>query len=245
MQPGLEPPADPVPAGRWSPECVDARRNSLLSYLGEMSVTDARIPGDFAPPVRTPPLPAAPGETCRIDGADRCTSEDSTAEVWIDRQVRGAVVLFDLGDGDLTEDEAAWGIRTTLDQRGALGLDTTLPVVALIGAYAAEPEAAAGGSCYPYTHPDHLALHRALWDVDFHAGLQAAATCAGDPHRTIAATVSDTAVDTAFRIGRGGERLGAHVRNYGWLWPDYYRVARDNQSDLFAQHQYFWVRFDE
>lgn len=244
-QPGLERPAEPLPAGRWSPECSEARQNSLLRYLGDMSASDARIPGDFAPPVRTAPLPLTAGAVCRADGADECTSADSTAEVWIDRRDRGAVVFFDLGDGDLTEDEAVWGIHTALDQRAALGLDTTLPVTALLGAYAEDGGGGTDTGCFPYAHPDHLALHRALWDVDFHAGLQAAATCADDPRRSIAATVGDAAVDAAFRIGERGERLGAHVKNYGWLWPDYYPVARDGEAQLFTQHQYFWVRFDE
>jgi hypothetical protein len=247
-QPDLEHPADPLPTGRWSPACSEARQNSLLRYLGDMSATDARIPGDFAPPVRTAPLPLTDGPVCRSDGADECTSADSTAEVFVDRRNRGAVVFFDLGDGDLTEDEAVWGIRTALDQRAALGLDTSLPVSAVLGAYADDDGGTGGSSgqrCFPYAHPDHLALHRALWNVDFHAGLQAAATCADDPHRSIAATVSDAAVDAAFRIGEGGERLGAHVKNYGWLWPDYYHVAREGELDLFTQQQYFWVRFDE
>lgn len=235
-----EPAPNPMPTGRGTVECAQARMNSLLGYLSDMSRSDPTIPGDFGDPVQTNPFPAEPGTVCRtVDGVE-CAIQNTSAEVWVDRQNRGAVVSFDLGDGDLTEAEATWAITTTLANRAALGIDSTSPPLALVGAFANTSY-----DCFPYPHPDHVAVQKALWDTDYGAGLQAAATCANDPDEAFERTVSDESVTAAFQIGPNGERLGAHVSNYGWLFPQYYQIDRTGQNLLFTQHQYFWTRFNE
>lgn len=238
-QAGLEAPASPLPDGRWGPRCAEARTNSLIDYISDMSQTDITIPGDFGAPTTVGPFPAEPGTVCRADGPV-CTSEDHSAQVWVDRQGRGAVVMLNLGDGDLTADEVRWGVATVIANRQVLGLDTVLPNGGIFGSFANSRY-----DCFSYPHPDHIAVHDALWSTDFGAGPQLAATCEDDPSRAIDRRVSDEVTDAGFAVDDTGRRLGAHTYNYGWLSGEYYPVDRDGQSELFTQNQYFWTRFGQ
>jgi hypothetical protein len=158
--------------------------------------------------------------------------------VWLDGQGRGALVSFNLGDGDLTSHEVAWAVKTVQHNREALGIESTRPNGAIIGGSFFNR----GRACVSYPNPDHRAVQKALRDVDFEAGIQAAPTCEGDPRATLARTVSKRSADAAFEVGRDGARLGAHTRNYGWLSHRYYPLDRQGQSEVFHTHQHFWVR---
>ncbi|GAA1926503.1 hypothetical protein GCM10009775_18370 [Microbacterium aoyamense] len=230
---------DPDPPGRWTPECMEARQNSLLGYLTQMSESDPTIPGDFGAMTEYTDLPAEGVEICHDDdGVRDCDASLRTARVWKDAAGRGAVVFFDLGDGDLTQDEAAWALQTLIANRDTWGLDPAR-VGAMIGAFANE-----GHSCYSYPHPDHVAVHQVLWNVDFGVGPQVGATCFLDPRQRMSAFVSPESAAAAFALGPNGERLGAHGRNYGWLHDDAFPLAGIRQNDLFMSFQSFWVRFN-
>ena len=235
----------PSPAGRWTTSCVAARQESQIRFLTQMSSADASIPGSFGTKATVGPFAANGASLCRSDnGVNSCSAAQRTADVWIDSQGRGAVVSFDLGDGDLNAAEVAWTVATVRDNRGALGINSSLPNFNVVGAFSNTTTA-----CVAYPHVDHRAVHQALWNTDFGFRWQAAATCAGDPDQSRAGTVSANAVQSAFAMSGSDQdslsanRLGAHVKQYGWLAGDYYHVDRNGQSLLFHSHQNFWIRF--
>jgi hypothetical protein len=230
----------PTPTGRWTSSCEQARHESLLGYLTQMSEEDPSIPGDFGEPTVFGPLPADGLEVCRDDDGDvRCDEAVREVRVWEDAEGRGAVVFFDLGDGDLTPEEASWAIRSVIDRRGEWGLDAENRVASILGAFANVES-----PCFPYPHPDHIAVHEALWNTDFGAGSQIAATCFLNPSQRMSAIVSPGATDAAFAFGPGGVREGAHNRHYGWLHASSYPLSGFRQSSLFSWFQSFWVRFN-
>lgn len=235
-QPGLERPADPAPTGRWTSSCSRARLGSHVRYFRDMAAADDSVPGALTDLGTKGPFPADGVGLCRTDASTSCTDAQRTARVWRDAHGRGALVVFDLGDGDLTSAEVAWAIRTVRDHRGALGLDTSLPDSHLLGTYAnADP------ACFLYPNADHEAVHTALSTTDFGLGHQSAATCAADPDADRSAVVSAAGADAAFRLS-GQRRVGAHVSNYGWLEDPHYALDRTGQSQLFHTHQHFWSR---
>ncbi|MBD8022265.1 hypothetical protein [Microbacterium gallinarum] len=233
-----EVPPSPTPTGRWTAECKEARMASLLGYLSQMSESDASIPGDFAAG-RSIELPAGATSPCRIDdGVEDCEGAREV-RVWTDRQDRGAVVAFDLGDGDLTTAEIGWALRSVIDERAALGIDEDLRIGAALGAFANDHH-----RCHSYPHPDHLAVHDALRTIDLNIGPQLAATCFADPAQSLTSLVSRGSADAAFSLGPHGERLGAHPRHYGWLSVSTYPLGGFLQSELFMRLQSFWVAFN-
>lgn len=228
----------PWPQGKWTPSCEQARMDSFFEFMAGMALTDSALPASFAYQGVKGPFDAAGADICRLDG-DGCAA-DLTAEVWT--SAMGAVVWFNLGDGDVTAEETAWAVRTVRDNRTALGINDALPNHNLIGASYWN-----GGypGCSGYAHRDHRAVHEALWHIDFHVGYQAVASCAADPDVSRTEAVSLARFDDAFETS-GGERIGHHTVHYGWLYhgrPGYYRGDYDAQTALFHRHQHFWVRF--
>lgn len=242
FQPELgEAPPNPLPAGKSTKACTEARIGSLLAYLSGMSQTDSTVPGDFSEPVAHGPYPAPETEICAAVG-DQQICDDSVRQVrvWKDTQDRGAVVFFNLGDGDLTSAETAWAVQTLIQHRADWGLAPDLDIRAVVGAFAND----GSSPCFAYPHPDHLAVHDALWNVDFGVGPQLGATCYLDPRQKMSAIVSKESSDASFALGSNGERLGAHGIYYGWLHGDAYPLSRYSQSTLFHRLQSFWVRFN-
>jgi hypothetical protein len=236
LQAAVEPAPDPVPQGKWTDSCESARLSSWVGYFDNMAKADTTLPQDLQRRATQGPFPVPAGQMCRYDGSDDCIS-DTTAEVWVDEAGRGALVAFNLGDGDLTRREVAWAVRTVRANRAQLGLEL-LPNGDVIGASFANRSY----DCYSYPHPDHRAVHEALHDVDFEMGRQIAPTCADDPEASRGEVVSEASARAAFEIGKDGERLGAHTRHYGWLANPYYKLDRKGQRQLFHTHQHFWVR---
>lgn len=227
----------PPPEGRWSRECEQARMTSLLGFLGEMSEADDSIPGDFDDWRSVGPLADDGTPICRTDEVEDCSSERRSIRIAEDRQGRGAVVFFDLGDGDLTESEATWAIRQLVASHGEWDLDVEDRIAAIIGAFAND-----SASCFEYSHPDHMAVRAALWNTSFGGGPQIGATCFTDPAQRYSVFVSRAAADQAFARGQDGERLGAHGRHYGWLHSVAYPLTGVFQSELFMRFQSFWIR---
>ncbi|MBH0022664.1 hypothetical protein [Salinibacterium sp. SWN248] len=244
-QPDLEPAPEPIPEAKYSEACAEARVNSFVQYFSDMVQEDETIPGRFADPVTSAPLPDPNGVVCRIDETDECTVS-TTVDVYRDLDDRGALLVFDLGDGDLSDAEVEWALRATLDTfvPELVGDDAT--IAGIVGSYST-PEGGYAG-CFAYPHPDHIAIDTVLWATDFGAGFQAAATCATDPRRQLFDRVSDAATAAAFAtepVENSDDvyRTGAHTANYGWLHATYYPVASHGESELFRQDQTFWVRY--
>jgi hypothetical protein len=238
-QPAAEPAAAVEPTGKWTSACSRSRAASLVDYLAAMSRRDPSVPGDFGAPRVVGPFDDPKGVVCRVDAADGpCTSRNTSAQVWTDRLDRGVVVLFDLGDGDLEPDEIQWAVQQVRDHRTDFGIDPSLSESGAVGAFANH-----SGSCFEYPHHDHVAVHDALRSSDLGLEYRAAATCADDAD--IGRRVSDRSVDAAFRVDEDGTRAGAHTSAYGWLWDPYYPIDREEQSELFTQNQYFWLRYRE
>lgn len=235
-----EPPAEPEPRGRWTESCSTARLASWVAYTEDMAATDPSLPGDLGESTTAGPFPASGTTICRDDrDTKHCGAEQRTAQVWLDSQDRGALVSFDLGDGDLSADEVVWALETVRDHREDLGLDTELPESGIIGAAFANRD---HPDCFVYDHPDHHAVHEALADHDFGTGPQSAATCRTDPRADRFETVTASAGETAFAVD-GKERVGAHTTAYGWLHEEFYPLDRTGQNELFHSHQAFWTRY--
>lgn len=218
--------------GRWSEECATSRVVSWLGFLTAMSGEDPTIPGDWGPAHRTAPFPTNGTALNRVDGGvQRATT--AHADVYVDQGGRGAAVVFDLGDGDLTDAETIWAFRTVLNNRAALGIDTTLPNWNAIGPYYNRIYP----GCTVYAHADHYAVHRALYHTDFGlAGYQAAPTCRTDPDVFRSRVVTQPMTEKAWAPG-------GHFRTaYSWLRQDWAFAWNPNQSTTFMQYQSFWHR---
>lgn len=241
----LEPAPQPLPEGRFSEACAEARVNAFTAFFTDMAAVDETVPGRFAPVVTSAPLDDPEGVVCRLDEADDCIVS-TTVDVYRDLDGRGSLVVFDLGDADLTDAEVAWALRAVLDELADELVPDGVRVAGIIGSYSTP--ASGFVSCFSYPHPDHLAVDRVLYSIDFGAGFQASSTCATDPRRQLYARVSNSATDAAFATepvpgSTEVRRTGAHAANYGWLNSSYYPVSRFGQRELFHQDQHYWVRF--
>ncbi|MGN7798306.1 cell wall-binding repeat-containing protein [Leifsonia sp. 22587] len=233
-------PVAPTPQGMRTASCEEARLNSWLNYFTTMSRSDTSLPGDFGPSVTTAAFPTEgvdlkreARQPDRPNGVHAADFTDSTARVWTDRQGRGALVDFDLGDGDLTPAKVDWAMRTVLAQKAALGIDGSLPDAGVVGAYS---NLDAKG-CFVYTHTDHAAVDDALRQSDFTLRLQAVATCRTDPGASTTLTVPADELDAAYPADGSA---GAFAASYGWLETPV--ISRTDQSSLFMGVQSFDVR---
>ena len=228
----------PWPQGKWTASCEQARRNAFFGFMADMAAGDSGLPGSFSYQGVAGPFDPLGAELCRLDGG--ACIEDRTAQVWT--ADTAAVVWFNLGDGDLTEGEAAWAVRTVLANRSAFGIDAALPSHQLIGASYWN---SAHRGCFVYEHGDHRAVRDALWNTDFGIGEQIVATCASDPDASRSASVSQERFHDAFAVS-APQRTGAHIVRYGWLWgdaPGYWPGDYHGQDELFHRRQWFRVRF--
>ena len=232
-------PASPTPEGRASKACEEARVASTLGYFQQMSIADETVPGDFSDPKEFGLPGDGPVEVCRTDSdVTSCDPRFREVSVFHDELGRGAVVFFNLGDGDLTAPEATLAIETLLSSREEWGLAAERPVGPIVGAFAND-----GTRCFSYPHPDHLVVRDVLWNIDFGAGPQLGATCYVGRSQRMSSIVSTASSEASFALDEDGVRVGAHGLHYGWLHADAYPVSR-LQNSLFHRLQSFWVRFN-
>ena len=222
----------PAPVAKWTDTCSQARLNSWLGFFTKMSATDPTIPGDWNVLPESAALPAN-GYTLRTDDGGRIANADRRARVAVDKQGRGAAIMFDLGDGDLTAKEVEWAVKAVLSNRATLGINTNLPSWNILGSFS--HGGSYGSSCYVYPHPDHYAVHRVLYAYNFGTkGYQTAATCAGDSDVARTKRVTDKSINAAW------SSTGAFKTSYGWLGG--YALSTD-QRKLFMAPQSFWQRY--
>lgn len=156
---------------------------------------------------------------------------------------RSARVVFDGGDGALTPQFVTAALQRTRALR-----TTHLPVqreYAVIGA--AYVNASAAG--FRYTHPDHRAVHEALWSTDQGVpGPQWCRTATADPDvvRTAGRTedVSPRTYDAVMGIGPDGRRTGLLQVLYGWLGPSGgWPAGETDAATMWSRQQSFWRRY--
>ncbi len=261
-------PPSPPPEGAGTASCADARMASWTTFLslawsgaddadtgaGPDADTDtdtdtdertAEVPERSTLPesrqVDLPPQEAADGLPAAAP-ATRGAAPSPGALVWTEPTM--AMVALDAGDGEVTGDEVAWGVRAVLAQRGALLPD--LPLTRVVSAaYAGEaPDA-------PYQHPDHLAVTDALLDPALTRALAPrdgtfVVTGAHDPRASITSEVAPAEYRRLMGLGPDvvgddgspvPRRLGLAQRVYGWLafpggwWPRTERAVPDPDGE--------------
>lgn len=228
-------------SGRWTPGCSGERLAAFHRFMDGMAVRDRHLPhsppfvGTFFPGGTT--IDGSEPSRHDWDGQNGNPSPYSSRAVKVWRDAKGARVVFDLGDGDLTTAEVVWALETVKANKAAWDLPA-LPEYAHIGASfynASYPD------CTVYTHRDHRAIHDALWAYKFGASHQWARTCASDPD--VAATggrvkeITRGTHEHAF-AGSATSRVGQHAIHYGWLANPYFSSCED--GCLFARVQAFW-----
>jgi hypothetical protein len=206
--------------------------DALVERLGHHGRVDESLPSDLEPLGTRGPFLDETNVVCSTAGeADDCTAV-RTAEVWAGD--RGALVAFDLGDGDLTRREVAWAYRTVKFNREQLGLEPGPVIGSLVGAAFANR----AYDCVPFDDPDHRVVHEVLYEIDFGVERQVAPTCADDPDATISRVVADAHVDVAFPAANDGR---ATTRVHG-TFPT---VDEEGQRRVFHTHQEFWERYGD
>jgi len=147
---------------------------------------------------------------------------------------------FNLGDGKLTPSEVVWAIHSIQNNLSALGIPN-YPIHNILGPYRNSSYA----ECAIYNHPDHAAIHAALFNTTFaNVAYSAAPTCASDPDAVRAADVTQAAWNSLMGINSSGVDTGFFQKYYGWLtgghWPT--DGTPLGQSQVFMKHQSFWQR---
>ena len=151
---------------------------------------------------------------------------------------RSARVVFDGGDGRLTPQFVTAALQRTRALR-----ETHLPALREHAAVGAAYFNSLPGSVR-YTHPDHRAVHEALWHVDQGLpGPQWCRTATVDPDVARTEHVSPQTYRAAMAIAGDGRRTGAFQVFYGWLgggrgWP----AGETDATALFSRRQSFWRR---
>lgn len=249
---------------RWTPQCSQARLSGIVSYLTNMAKTDATIPGDLEDLGQRGPFPTQGVTLQRLDDeglpSQHVVGGRNSAQVFRDRAGRGALIVFDLGDGDLGVDELQWAIKTVIANPTRLGLpkwvmppprtkegDPTSRLSIVSSYYNADFP-----TCFHYPHRDHHAVAQAVKTGTYPVAWKAGATCTDDPAVRVKKTVSATSVHAAWQ-GWGKLRLGARngrpqagvavppafLDAYGWLGN--YHCCDATQQALFMGPQAFWV----
>jgi hypothetical protein len=227
-------------AGRWTALCREGRRNSTMAWLDAKAASDGAIPNGFT--LRG--TYSFPGNTSaglppqRFDGTS-VPIESRTATVYDVSNGMGKLIFFDLGDGDLTKEEARWALEAVRNNKATLGIPTTMPDTNAIAPYRHD---GSYSNCATYDHPDHAAAHQALWNYDMINGKQYGRTCATDPD-VFRTNSIPTAEYNATIAMSGTQRVGVLQTRYGWLEATYFDNAYTCSTCLVTATQSFWGRF--
>jgi LmbE family N-acetylglucosaminyl deacetylase len=156
---------------------------------------------------------------------------------------RSARVVFDGGDRALTPEFVTAALQRTRALR-----ETHLPLQREHAVVGAAYHSTVAGSVR-YTHPDHRAVHEALWHTDQGLpGPQWCRTGTADPDvaRTGGRTdyVTRETYEAVMGLAPDGRRTGLFQVVYGWLgprggWP----AGETDRTAIFSRRQSFWRRF--
>jgi len=203
---------EPTPGGQGSDTCKQARVRSTVRFLARMHETDPSFPVVEASPARS------------IGGAD--VHEGDALPV----------LFFDLGDRDLTADEARAAIDAVLAARSELGIPDDRPIRDVVAASYANVDE---GRCFPYDHPDHVLVADLVLDglLDV-PGEHVAPVCRHARPGAERRPLEDDVFRSAFAVD-GDRRVGAHTVEYGWLLEPYWVGDPDGQDELFHREQWY------
>ena len=224
-------PGGTFPTARRSPELKAQRVASWNRFLDLMAPVDGALG-----------IPSEVSYGSRPDGA-------YPFEVRVGKD--SARVIFDAGDGSLDQDDVAdmiWVLRRQV----APGHLPAIPEGDIIGtSYSNDSH----DSAQSYPHPDHSAVHEALWNVDFGMpGRQYARTTHSDPERDLVARVTRQGYRAAMGVDpETCRRTGAMQQAYGWLafsldgnvnpCPGSWDAAEHDRQAINSRVQHWWVRF--
>jgi len=215
--------------GKWSLTCETKRLDSWAGFFTQMSKTDPTIPGALGAKYATRAFPTNGVTICR-DDATPCARSVRAAVVQNDTQNRGALVSFNLGDGDLTEPEVDWALDTVLANKAEFGIPN-LPVKNMVASFANTSD-----PCVKYTHLDHRNVHLALYNRTYPVPAQLGATCEAPGNSgNFTKQVSEESLDAAWT-----PNTGAFHKNYAWLGG--YSIDHYGQGSIFMGKQSFWVK---
>lgn len=223
-------------------ECSTLRMKSTVQFLNAMNTQDPYLPSTIQQ-VATMHLP--------LNGTT-LPSGDNSVEVY-DGGKYGRVLFFNLTDGTVTKAGVDWVVYSVMNHKSELGIPTNLPVYNVLGPFYNDGRYK---DCTTYAHPDHFAVHDAMYHSNYGvSGYQAAATCATDRDAVMTKDVTQTSWDAAFALDQSTrQRLGLFEQHYGWLNPDL-SGWNDNPSTStqlvrgplahtpFMRHQSFWKRY--
>ena len=220
-------------AARLTPTCDAERIDSLVAFLTSLGSVDARWSGLVEQPPRTAASDPTPQ---RCDTPTSCAPA-LTYRVW--KAAGAALLLFDLGDHDLTTPEVVWAVRTARSQHMTFTATGAEDDIVGMG-YENTTDAA----FVPYDHPDQKAVAAAMTTVDLGLpGPQWSRTYPSDPAKA-STNVVDPAVFAAVTAvtpapvdpltNPNAHRVGALQVDYGWLaFPDGYWFAEDQPVHSF------------
>jgi hypothetical protein len=100
---------------------------------------------------------------------------------------------------------------------------------------------------FVYTHADHLAVQRALFDVDHGLpGPQLGRTARGAPaaaERGRTEVIDEDLYRSAMEVGDDGRRLGPVQSCYGWLSDAPWPAGELDVTTPWSRSQTFWERY--
>lgn len=230
--------------GKWDQQCIDARVASTVHFLNDKAASDPSLPSGFYHQANYSQLcttnTVAGLAPQRDDNGQAIVSRG--ADVYTSANGKGKAIFFHLGDGDLKKEEVRWAIECVKSKLGTLGIPS-LPYSKTVGSF----RNASYSNCRYYDHPDHAAVHAALWQWDMNVGPQHARTCSTDPDASVSRTISVSEHNHALEVYPSPEyRIGKLQRNYGWLtashWTNEPQIVC-NPNCFFGSQQSFWRRF--
>lgn len=240
-----DPYGDPY-QGKFTTACRNARIKSWHRFLDAMADADGT-------------LPKAPNYRGKFTGTGN--AKDSTPGHWqgstfvTDRTFKvyanekGARVIFNLGDGDLTPGEVTWAIQQVRARRA--DLFPKVPEYGVIGASFRNAVKTQG--CDVYDHHDHRNVHVALWNDDQGVpGPQWGRTCINDSDVRRVSDMSAATYEYAMGVEApaidparypNAQRTGVYQVNYGWLAHDYWGGQHGLEGTAhMGRRQAFWIR---
>ena len=204
--------------GRGSPTVRAQRLDSFTAFLDGVAALDAHLDAALV---------------------DHGVLDDGPSPFRLAVGERSARVVFDGGDGRLTPE-----FVTAALQRARALRETHLPVQEEAGVVGAAYWSTSPGSVR-YVHPDHRAVHAALWHTDQGLpGPQLCRTARTDPDAVLTAGVSPGTYAALMGIAPDGRRTGLFQAVYGWLAPPQgWPAGETDATAVFSRQQSFWRRF--
>lgn len=242
-------PPSPPPEGARTTSCAEARLATWTTFLrlawsrpgASAAEVPERSPAEPARRLDLPALSAVDGlGALEVPTRDGRPSAGTLA--WVEPAM--AMVALDLGDGQVSEAAAAWGVRAVLAERGALLPDLPLARIVSAAYVGALPDA-------PYQHPDHRAVTAALLEPALNQALAPAdgtfvVTGGSDPRASTTGEIEPAEYRRLMGVGPAvagddgsptPQRVGLAQRVYGWLafpggyWPPTETAVPDAAGD--------------